>query len=62
MTKDKFWKLKEGDHIRHVNGKDAYIITHTIFDTRIEMPPRHIATRTIDVTNPREWEKIEVKL
>ena len=58
MTRKEWESLKEGDHVRHVTGKAAYIITHSLPDTRVEMPTRHIATRTIDITNPDEWEKV----
>ena len=61
MTRKEWRNLKEGDHVRHVTGKDAYIITHILPDTRVEVPTRYIATRTINITHPDEWEKVGVK-
>jgi hypothetical protein len=52
MTIDEMKDLKPGDLIRHVAGSRAYVVTRNDGG-------RITAVRTIDVTNPPEWEKVD---
>ena len=55
MTKTQFKKLKPGDLVRHVlSGSTAYVVTANYGE-------RVTAVRTMDLTNPSEWIKVEVK-
>lgn len=53
MTLEEFEALKPGDLVRHANGDwHVYIVTAYYGD-------RITAVRTIDMTNPAEWKKID---
>jgi len=54
MTPEDFKNLKPGDIIRNKSGSEGYIIT-------AHYGSRATAVRTIDVTNPSEWDWIVVK-
>ena len=52
MTKDEFRKLERGDIVRHkVVKQPTYVVTAN-YNSRVT------AARTIDMTNPSEWEKV----
>ena len=51
MTEQEFKDLKEGDVVTHVAGSPVYMITG-------DYGSRKIATRTIDLTNPSEWKRV----
>ena len=52
MTKDEFEQLTPGDIVRIKGDWQGYIVTAS-YGTRAT------AVRTVDITNPREWDLIE---
>lgn len=52
MNMLQFTGLKEGDIIRHVVTGDAYVVV-------LVTDHGAIAVRTLDVTNPEEWELVK---
>lgn len=52
MTDEEFKALREGDVVQHVSSGEGYIITGDLFDCKI-------ATRTLEISNPPEWVKVE---
>ncbi len=51
MDAETFKNLKRGDIVRHVSGSNSYIVD-VHYGTRVT------AVRTLDMTNPSEWIKI----
>lgn len=54
MTKDEMRALREGDIVRGKSSGMAFIITGNYGE-------RLTAVRSVDITNPDEWEKVEVE-
>ena len=52
MTKDEIKNLKTGDILRHKLGLNGYVVTANYGD-------RITAVRTVDITNPDEWDLIK---
>lgn len=51
MTLDEMRRLKVGDLVRHPFLEHAYVVTANLGN-------RITAVRTVDVTNPAEWEAV----
>lgn len=51
MTTEDYKKLRVGDVVRNTGSGQVYVITH-------EMHNALIASRSIEVSNPPEWEKV----
>lgn len=54
MTEHDFKRLAPGDVVRHKTSGDAMVITDSVAGQRA------IAVRTVEVTNPDEWDLIRV--
>ncbi|MBN3949384.1 MAG: hypothetical protein HWQ38_24140 [Nostoc sp. NMS7] len=55
MTPEQFKNLKTGDIVRGVLSSHTYIVTDNYGD--------HVtAVRTVDLTNPSEWELVQKSL
>ena len=52
MTQDEFRELKRGDTVRHVSSAASYVVD-------ANYGGRVTAMRTIDMTNPSEWERVK---
>ena len=52
MTNKEFESLDRGDIVRHKAGTYAYVVTET-YGGRVA------AVRTVDMTNPEEWDLIK---
>jgi hypothetical protein len=51
MTPAQLKGLERGDLVRHKSGGDAYVVTSNYGN--------HVtAVRTVDMTNPTEWDKV----
>lgn len=52
MTQEELANLKRGDLVRNVGSGESYMILDTYL--------RPIAVRSVTVTNPQEWEKVDI--
>lgn len=50
MNQKQFENLKRGDLVRHKMSGSAYVVEHT---------SPHIAVRTVQVSNPHEWNLVD---
>jgi len=55
MTPEEMTNLSSGDIIRHASGGEAFVVTGN-FGGRVT------AVRTVDVTNPIEWELVKPRV
>lgn len=54
MTEKELRDLEVGDIVRNKSGSEGYVITGSYGN-------RAIGVRTIDITNPSEWDRVVIK-